>query len=138
MEIKTYSELCSLNTFDERFDYLKLDGKVGAVTFGYDRYFNQGFYSSPEWKRIRREVIVRDNGCDLGIEGFEIFDHAMIHHMNPITKRDIIEEDWDLLTNPEYLITVSFKTHQAIHFGDKRILPRIPVERKAGDTCPWR
>lgn len=136
--IRRYSELITIPTFDGRFDYLKLSGRVGRATFGYDRYFNQEFYSSREWRDIRREVIVRDNGCDLGIDGFEVPERIVIHHMNPVTKDDILKEDWDYLINPEFLISVSFRTHEAIHFGDKRLLPRIPIERKPGDTCPWR
>ena len=136
--IRTYSELCSLETFDERFDYLKLPGSVGKATFGYDRIFNQQFYSSSLWRKTRRDIIIRDNACDLALPGYELNDRIMIHHMNPITKRNILDEDWEYLTNPEYLICVSFNTHQAIHYGDRNLLPKPLVERMPGDTCPWR
>ena len=136
--IRTYSELIKYDSFEDRFQYLKLDGLVGEETFGYDRYINQIFYNSDEWKRTRRDVIVRDNGCDLGIEGFDIHSKILIHHMNPINVNDIIERS-DYLMNPEYLICVSFKTHNAIHYGDEHILDDFGfVERKPNDMCPWR
>lgn len=136
--MKTYKELSRLHTFEERFRYLQLKGSVGNETFGFDRYLNQGFYNSAEWKRIRTQVIARDLGCDLGIEGHELHDGIFIHHMNPIGKADIIESS-DLLMNPEYLITVSRDTHNAIHYGDDSILKRNSiVTRERNDTCPWR
>ena len=135
--IKCYSELIRLPTFKERYEYLKLNGVVGEETFGFDRYLNQVFYRSSEWKRIRDLVIARDNGCDLGIEGREIYDKVIIHHMNPIRVADIRDRN-ELIMDPEYLITTIHKTHQAIHYGDEHILLQEPVRRYAGDTCPWR
>lgn len=135
--IRTYSELSKLNTFEERFRYLKLNGTVGEETFGFDRYINQKFYKSPEWKAVRDFVIVRDNGCDLGIEGYEIRGKIYIHHMNPILPRDIIEQS-EFLLNPEYLITTTHLTHNAIHYGDENLLIKAPIERSKYDTCPWR
>ena len=136
--IRTYSELSKLPTFQERFDYLKLNGQVGKDTFGFDRIFNQQFYRSREWKRIRDEVILRDNGCDLGVEDHVIYGkRIIIHHMNPITLRDI-EEGSPLLFDPEYLITTIHRTHNAIHYGDENLLPKDPIERKPNDTCPWK
>jgi hypothetical protein len=135
--IKTYTELSKLKTFEERFEYLKLDGVVGAATFGSHRYLNQVLYQSYEWKRIRDQVIMRDQGCDLGIEGYEIYEHAYIHHLNPITKKQILDRD-PVLFDPENLITVSYNTHQAIHYSDKSILLLDPVERFAHDVAPWR
>lgn len=135
--IRTYSELCLLPTFEERFDYLKLDGEVGTETFGFERYLNQQFYRSAEWKRIRDRVILRDNGCDLGLEGFEIRGRILIHHLNPITVKDISERS-RFLMNPDYLVCISHNTHQAIHYGDKDILPKSPITRQKNDTCPWR
>lgn len=135
--IRTYSELSKLTSYQDRFKYLKLDGAVGEATFGFDRYLNQLFYQSQKWKRIRDEVIVRDCGCDLGIEGYEIYKYAMIHHMNPITVKDIREES-EYLLNPEYLITTTQRTHNAIHYGDEGLLITMPVERTKNDTCPWR
>lgn len=137
MKIRTYSELRQLDTFEERFDYLKLDGVVGLDTFGSDRIFNQKFYKSSEWRRLRNEIILRDNGCDLGMEDFEIHGKIIIHHMNPITIYDINQNIEDVL-NPEYLICVSHNTHNAIHYGDKDLLSIKPNERLPGDTCPWR
>lgn len=136
--IRTYSELIKYDSFEGRFRYLKLDGLVGEETFGYDRYINQIFYNSDEWKRTRRDVIIRDNGCDLGVDGFDIHSKILIHHMNPINVNDIIERS-DYLMNPEYLICVSFKTHNAIHYGDESILmTQQIIERRPNDTCPWR
>lgn len=135
--IKTYSELIRLSTFEDRFRYLKLHGAVGIDTFGADRYFNQKFYRSPEWKRIRNHVMVRDNGCDLGIEGRDILGKVIIHHMNPFTIDDLTGDDVMELLNPEYLICVSHDTHNAIHYGDESLLPEIFVERRPNDTCPW-
>ena len=137
MKIKTYSELSELTTFKERFEYLRLDGAVGESTFGYDRYLNQVFYRSQVWKRIRDTVIIRDNGCDLGILGHEIYDKIIIHHMNPITIQDI-EKESEFLLNPEYLICVSHNTHNAIHYGDTNLLIDEPIIRTPFDTCPWR
>lgn len=137
MSIKTYSELIEIPTFEERYEYLKLTGKVGEETFGFDRYLNQVFYRSKEWRDIRDYVINRDNGCDLAMEGHEIFGRVLIHHMNPIRKEDILRRS-DFLLNPEYLITTVKLTHDAIHYGDKDLLMIAPVERTKNDTCPWR
>lgn len=137
MKIRTYSELITLPTFEERFRYLQLNGKVGEDTFGFDRYLNQVFYRSQRWKEIRDQVIIRDNGCDLGVDGYEIHDKILIHHMNPITLRDI-ERESDLLMDPEYLISVTHNTHNAIHYGDEKLLVTAPIERMKNDTCPWR
>lgn len=135
--IKTYSELIKLPTFEERYRYLRLSGRVGKDTFGFDRYMNQNFYRSREWKRIRDEVIVRDNGCDLGIEDRIIHGKILIHHMNPITDRDILDLT-EFLLDPEYLICVTHTTHNAIHYGDEDLLITIPVVRTRNDTCPWK
>jgi len=138
MTKRTYSDLSKLKSFEERFDYLKLDGAVGEETFGFDRYLNQALYSSKEWKHVKNQVIIRDEGCDLGISGNKINRKAIIHHMNPITREQIENRDPEIF-NPEYLITVSHSTHNAIHYGDKDLLARqAPVERKQGDTVPWR
>lgn len=137
MNIKTYAELSTLNTFEERYQYLKLDGVVGESTFGFDRYFNQKFYRSSEWKRIRNYIIVRDNGCDLGISGREIHGQILIHHMNPILLDDIRNSS-EYLLNPNYLISTILSTHNAIHYGDETLLIRAPTERRANDTCPWK
>jgi hypothetical protein len=137
MKIKTYSELILLPTFEERFDYLRLDGRVGEDTFGFDRYLNQLFYRSYEWKKIRDHVIIRDNGCDLAVEGYDIYGKILIHHMNPITARDIADRT-ELLLNPEYLICVTHDTHNAIHYGDENLIIKAPVERRPNDTCPWK
>lgn len=132
----TYSELALRTEFLSRFRYAMLGGELGVATFGYDRHLNQAFYSSHEWKRIRDEVIIRDNGCDLGIPGREIHDRILVHHMNPIRVQDLVHFNEDIL-NPEYLICVSQQTHNAIHFGDERHLPRELVERQPGDTKLW-
>lgn len=137
MRKRSYSELLRLQTFEERFAYLKLAGEVGVATFGYDRYFNQQFYHSSEWRRVRNEVILRDNGCDLGIPDYEIHDRIYIHHINPITKDDV-ETFSDRLLDPDNLICVTFDTHNSIHYGDERTLPKVPIARAPGDTCPWR
>ena len=137
MSIKTYSELITLPTFEERFSYLKLGGLVGEETFGFDRYINQRFYRSREWKEVRDFIIVRDNGCDLGMEGYEIEGKIYIHHMNPILVKDIVTKS-ELLLNPEYLICVTHNTHNAIHYGDESLLVTAPVERRPNDTCPWK
>lgn len=136
--IRTYSDLILLPTFEERFEYLRLDGKVGEDTFGFKRYLNQIFYQKDEeWKRIRRYVIRRDNGCDLGIEGREINRNIIIHHMNPITEEDLIRRTKYLL-DPEYLISTIKLTHDAIHYGNADLLIKDPIERRKNDTCPWR
>lgn len=136
--LKTYTELSRLKTFEERFEYLRLNGRVGKDTFGFDRIFNQMFYRSAEWKRVRNHVIIRDNGCDLGIEGREIYgQRIIIHHLNPISLDDI-DKKTDILLNPEYLITTIHTTHNAIHYGDENLLDRAPIERSRNDTCPWR
>lgn len=138
MMIRTYSELIQLPTFRQRFEYLKLSGSVGKATFGYDRYLNQRFYTSKEWKDLRNEIIVRDNGCDLGLEDFEIRGRILIHHMNPIVDDDIVNVS-DYLMNPEYLICVSHDVHNAIHYGNNDILrAKEYVPRRPNDTCPWK
>lgn len=137
MSIRTYSELITLPTFEERYAYLRLNGKVGEETFGFDRYLNQQFYKSKEWRSIRDRVITRDNGCDLGIEEREIHGRVLIHHMNPITVDDILRRS-DFLLNPEYLICVDKITHDAIHYSDDNLLIKDPIERRKNDTCPWR
>ena len=134
---RTYTELMSLPTYLERFRYLKLGGRIGEATFGQDRYLNQAFYQSYEWKNLRHQIIVRDMGCDLAIEGREIFDRILIHHMNPINAEDILRHS-EFVLDPEYLICTSKLTHDAIHFGDESILYLDPVVRRPGDTCPWR
>lgn len=134
---KTYSELIKLKTFKERYEYLRLDGLIGEETFGFDRYMNQKFYKSKEWKRIRDQVIVRDNGCDLGVEGYEIGGQILIHHMNPILLKDI-QTLSEFLLNPEYLICTTLDTHNAIHYGNSNLLIIEPIERTKNDTCPWR
>lgn len=137
-KIRTYSELMSLPTFLDRYRYLKLAGKVGDSTFGFDRYLNQVFYHSAEWKKVRREVLLRDNGFDLGADGYPIFGKVLVHHMNPISAKDIEKRAEELL-NPDYLISVSHDTHNAIHYGDESlILYEEYKPRKPGDTCPWR
>lgn len=136
MRIRRYSELSRLTTIEERYDYLKLLGVVGKETFGWDRYFNQRFYKSAEWKHVRNLVITRDNGCDLGIPGFEIHDKILIHHMNPIWVEDLKNHNPDIL-NPEFLISTSDITHQAIHYGDRSLLPQVPIVRVPGDTKLW-
>lgn len=134
--IRTYSDLRRLASFEDRFEYLKLNGRVGADTFGFDRYLNQRLYASEEWKAARRAVIIRDNGCDLGMEGYEIADKVIIHHMNPLSIEDITELR-DSIFDPEFLICVSHRTHEAIHYGDARLLPKMPVDRRPGDTKFW-
>ena len=136
--IRTYAELSRLQTFEERFEYLRLDGEVGKDTFGFDRIFNQKFYRSAEWKRVRDQVIIRDNGCDLGVLGHEIYgQRILIHHMNPISLEDL-ERKTEILMNPEYLITTIHNTHNAIHYGDEDLLIKLPRERSKNDTCPWK
>ena len=135
--IKTYSELITIPTFKERYEYLRLKGLVGEETFGYDRYLNQSFYKSREWIDIRDYVIIRDNGCDLGMPGHEIHGRILIHHMNPITKEDILRRS-EFLLDPEYLISTIKLTHDAIHYGDENLLMDEPIVRTKNDTCPWR
>lgn len=138
MSIRTYSELITLPTFKERYKYLRLNGRVGEETFGFDRWLNQKFYKKdPEWLRVRDEVIIRDNGCDLAMPDHEIYSQIIIHHMNPIRKEDILQRSQYLL-DPEFLICTSKNTHNAIHYGDERLLIIGPVERKQNDTCPWK
>lgn len=133
---RTYTELRQLPTFEERFKYLKLGAQVAAETFGFDRWVNQRFYRSPEWRKVRRDVIIRDEGRDLGVEGYELQNGIYVHHMNPMLPKDIVDaSEWIL--NPEYLICVSFNTHNAIHYGDENLLPKV-IERKPNDTCPWK
>ena len=137
MSIRTYSELITIPTFKERFQYLRLNGSVGNDTFGFDRYLNQVFYRSQRWRSVRDFVIVRDNGCDLGIDGYEIYSKILIHHMNPITLKDI-ELESEFLIDPEYLICTSHNTHNAIHYGDDSLLITEPIQRTRNDTCPWK
>lgn len=133
---RSYSELRRFDTFEDRFDYLKLNGAVGRSTFGFDRYINQKFYTSYEWKQARNLIILRDNGCDLGIPGYEIHKGILIHHMNPVTADDIIHgEEW--LFDPEYLISTTQNTHNAIHFGNDKLLPKVVISRIPGDTKLW-
>jgi len=136
MTIRTYRELVRLSSLDDRFDYLALSGEIGHSTFGYDRWANQAFYHSAEWRSVRSFVIVRDNGCDMALPEFPIRGAPQIHHMNPLTIEDI-EEGSDNLLDPEYLVCVSHRTHNAIHYGDRSQLPRALVDRVAGDTRLW-
>lgn len=135
--MKTYTELIALSTFKDRFDYLKLNGKIGEETFGFDRYLNQQFYHSQEWKKIRNQIIIRDNACDIAHPDFPIAGRIYIHHLNPITSEDIINHT-RYLVDPEFLVCVSYDTHYSITYGDEGLLPSGPVERKPNDTCPWR
>lgn len=135
--VRTYSAIILLPTFEERFDYLELGGKVGEVTFGCDRYLNQILYRDEAWKKVRREVILRDNACDLAMADREIFGKIMVHHMNPITRSQVLNRD-PVIFNPEYLITVSMNTHNAIHYGDKSLLWLGPITRSPNDTTPWK
>lgn len=137
MNIRTYSELVTLPTFEERYEYLRLGGRIGEETFGFDRWLNQRFYNDREWRAIRDEVIIRDNGCDLGIDGREIYSRIIIHHMNPITMEDILNRTKYLL-DPEYLICTVKRTHDAIHYGDRSLLMLDPIVRTKNDTCPWK
>ena len=135
---RTYSELITLPTFEERFKYLQLNGAVGRDTFGFDRYLNQYIYQrSQRWKSVRDKIIIRDNGCDLGVEGYSIYGRIIIHHMNPISVEDILS-DREWIFDPEFLICVSHRTHNAIHYGDESMLPQTLIERTKNDTCPWR
>lgn len=135
--IRTYSELMMLSTFDERFEYLKLNGQVGRETFGFDRYLNQVLYNDKKWKRFRRDIIIRDNACDLACAGYEIEYRILVHHINPITIEDIINRN-PIIFDPDNVITTSHQTHNAIHYSDKDLLISRPIERTRNDTCPWR
>lgn len=135
--IRSYSELIRLPTYLERFQYLQLSGKIGEETFGFDRYLNQILYRSPEWKRFRRDIILRDNGCDLACEGYEIIGKILVHHMNPITMEDILNRDPKIF-DPENVISTSMNTHNAIHYGDESLLITQQIERSKYDTCPWK
>ena len=134
---RCYTELIQIPTFEERYEYLRIGGSVGEDTFGFDRYLNQKFYQSPEWKRVRRDVIIRDEGRDLAMEGYELCGNIFVHHMNPITPKDLFDAaDW--IINPEFLVCTSKITHKAIHYGDKSLLPQLPVVRTPNDMCPWK
>lgn len=135
--IKTYSELITIPTYEERFEYLRCNSAVGKETFGFDRYLNQVLYNSMDWKRLRRQIIIRDNGCDLAFEGYAIYGKIIIHHINPISLDDIMKER-SIVFDPENLVCVSFSTHNAIHYGDASLLSTGPIERTPNDTCPWR
>lgn len=135
--LRTYSELSRLRSFRERFEYLRLDGIVGVETFGFDRYLNQVFYNSDEWKAVRKTVIIRDNGCDLGMDGYDIHGKIIVHHMNPFSIDDVLHRKEELL-DPEFLISTVLNTHNAIHYGDESLLPSAPIVRTRNDTCPWR
>ena len=135
--IRTYSELRRLKTFEERYRYLRIAGRVGVDTFGYDRYLNQLLYMSKRWRRTRDSIIIRDDGCDLSHEDYEIYGKIIVHHMNPITIEDI-EQDRDEVYDPNLLVSTSFDTHNAIHFGNESLLPKLPIIRRRNDTCPWR
>lgn len=135
---KTYTELITFKTFEERFRYLRLNGRVADETFGVQRWLNQVFYRTKEWKDFRREILIRDDMCDLGIEGRDIYNYALVHHINPITPKDILERRMDVLLNPENVITTIKRTHDAIHYGDETILALEPADRKPNDTIPWR
>ena len=135
--IKTYSELIIIPDFLERYQYLRIGGRVGADTFGYDRYLNQILYHSDEWKRFRRDIIIRDNGCDLACDGYDVHQRILVHHINPITVEDVLRRDPKIF-DPDNVITTSHNTHQAIHYGDEGLLIRAPTERTKNDTCPWK
>lgn len=134
---RRYSELIRLNTFKERYEYLRIAGVVGETTFGFDRYLNQLLYTSSKWKQLRQKIIIRDNGCDLAMPGYDLHSRIYIHHLNPLTMEDV-EEVSERIFDPENLICVSHRTHNAIHYGDEGLLPQEPVLRKPNDTCPWR
>ena len=136
MRIRTYTELRRFETFEDRYEYLRLGGEVGQTTFGFDRWLNQQLYSSYQWRRARDQFIVRDEGCDLGVPGFELEIGLLVHHMNPLTP-EAIENGEEWIFDPEFLIVTSKRTHNAIHFGDRSLLPRAPVERRPGDTTLW-
>lgn len=135
--IRTYSELLTFDNFEDRFEYLKLSGSVGIETFGSRRYLNQSIYQGREWKRVRDKVVLRDDGCDLAMFGYDIFDRIYVHHLNPLTIRDLEREDYSKIFDLENLVCVSFYTHEAIHYGDSNLLPKLPIERKPGDTKLW-
>lgn len=137
MSIRTYSELITIPTFEERFEYLQLKGSVGKDTFGYDRYLNQVLYRSPEWKRLRNKIIIRDCGCDLACDGYDIYGKVLIHHLNPITVDDVLARSRKVF-DPDNLVCVSHSTHNAIHYGDVDLLVTGPIIRTKNDTCPWR
>lgn len=137
MKIKSYSEMCSFSTFIERFNYLKLNGKVGIETFGFDRYLNQVLYCSQEWKRFRRQVIIRDNGCVFGLDGYNINGRLIVHHINPITLEQIEQRD-PMIFSMENVVCVTHNLHEAIHYGDESLIPTDPIIRKPNDTCPWK
>ena len=137
MSIKTYSELITIPTFEERFEYLQLKGSVGKDTFGYDRHLNQVLYRSPEWKRLRNQIIIRDGGCDLACDGYDIYGKVLIHHLNPITVEDVLARSRKVF-DPDNLVCVSHSTHNAIHYGDVDLLVTGPIIRTKNDTCPWR
>ena len=137
MSIRTYSELITIPTFEERFEYLQLKGSVGKDTFGYDRYLNQVLYHSPEWKRLRNQIIIRDGGCDLACDGYDIYGKVLIHHLNPITVEDVLARSRKVF-DPDNLVCVSHSTHNAIHYGDVDLLVTGPIIRTKNDTCPWR
>lgn len=137
MTIKTYSEMCSFSTFIERFNYLKLNGRVGVETFGFDRYLNQVLYCSQEWKRFRRQVIIRDNGCIFGLDGYDIVGRLIVHHINPITLEQIEQRD-PMVFSMENVVCVTHNVHEAIHYGDESLIPTDPIIRKPNDTCPWK
>lgn len=137
MSIKTYSELITIPTFKERFEYLRLKGSVGKDTFGYDRYLNQVLYRSPEWKRLRNQIIIRDDGCDLACDGYDVYGKVLIHHLNPITVEDVLAHSRKVF-DPDNLVCVSHNTHNAIHYGDVDLLVTGPITRTKNDTCPWR
>lgn len=133
---RRFSELRRLQTFGDRFDYLELAGQVGGITFGFDRYLNQQFYTSRQWRQVRDVVILRDNGCDLGIKGYEIAHDLLVHHMNPLAVEDLVDGD-EWVLDPEFLICTTKRTHNAIHFGDRNLLPRPVIARESGDTLLW-
>ena len=137
MKSRSYSELIKIPTFEERFEYLKLDGAIGVSTFGYDRYLNQILYNTKEWRSLRNEIFIRDNGCDLGIEDRPINYRILVHHINPITVEDIVKRRLCVF-DPDNLITTYLPTHNAIHYGDKDLIPQLPGERRPGETCPWK
>ena len=137
MSIRTYSELITISTFEERFEYLQLKGSVGKDTFGYDRYLNQVLYRSPEWKRLRNQIIIRDAGCDLACDGYDVYGKVLIHHLNPITVEDVLARSRKVF-DPDNLVCVSHNTHNAIHYGDVDLLVTGPIIRTKNDTCPWR
>ena len=136
--IKCYSELITIPTYEGRFEYLKLDGAVGKETFGFDRYLNQQFYNSYEYRKFRRDMVLRDMGCDMAMEGYPLGKGFFLHHINPIAPEDILNRNIKILLDPENTICVTFRTHNAIHYGDSSLLITAPIERRPNDTCPWR